>query len=260
MTLKKESLVALVIAQKKSVIDQKSIKWLRKSIELEILDASTPNRLRKSAYKPARKVKPIEMAIAVSHHRARLRAEVLGKEWTIILEEDAIIKFDITQLFELIEELAKNYDRKTPLGIHLFPEQFGILTKNSKGDFLHVKYLPDYAVGYCLNLSGIKRAIKDFDANKVELADWPRKIRNNISWFAPSSSFVLHPDTHIKTTKSSTSKYREERKNHSIFKKLSTSRVVPLLLIKIGHIFNLKFGENPIASEKIRSIKLGIQD
>jgi hypothetical protein len=258
MTLKKESLVVLVIACNKSAMDQKSIKWLSKSIELEIIDASTPNSLRKSIYRPARKVKPIEMAISVSHHRARLRAEALGKEWTIILEEDAIIRFNVVQLFELIENLVKNYDRKTPLGIHLFPEQFGILTKNLKSDFLNVKYLPDYAVGYCLNLSAIKRAVKDFNADKVELADWPHKIRKNISWFAPSSSFVLHPDTHLNTTKSSTSKYREERKNYSFFQKLSSFRVIPLSLIKIGHILNLKFGENPIASEKIRSIKLSI--
>jgi hypothetical protein len=258
MTLKMESLVVLVIARNKSAMDQQSIKWLRKSIELEIINASTPNSLRKSAYRPARRVKPIEMAISVSHHRARLRAEVIGKQWTLILEEDAIINFKVLQLFELIENLAKNHDRKMPLGIHLFPEQFGILTKNLKSDFLNVKYLPDYAVGYCLNLSAIKRAIKDFDANKVELADWPHKIRKNISWFAPSSSFVLHPDTHLFTTKSSTSKYREERKNHSFFYLLSSFRIIPLLLIKTGHILNLKFGENPIASEKIRSIKLSI--
>lgn len=258
MTLKKESLVILIIARNKSVMDQKSIKWLRKSIELEIIDASTPNSLRKSSYRPARRVKPIEMAISVSHHRARLRAEAVGKEWTLILEEDAIVNFKVLQLFELIENLAKNHDRKTPLGIHLFPEQFGILTKNLKSDFLNVKYLPDYAVGYCLNSSAIKRAIKDFDTNNVELADWPHKIRKNISWFAPSSSFVLHPDTHLYTTKSSTSKYREERKNYSFFQKISSFRMIPLLLIKIGHILNLKFGENPIASEKIRSIKLSI--
>jgi hypothetical protein len=256
MTLKKESLVALVIARNKSVMDQKSIKWLRKSIELEIIDASTPDSLRKSIYRPARRVKPIEMAISVSHHRARLRAEVIGREWTIILEEDAIINFNVVQLLKLIENLAKNHDRKKPLGIHLFPEQFGILTKNLKCDFLNVKYLPDYAVGYCLNSSAIKTAIKDFDANKVQLADWPHKIRKNISWFAPSSSFVLHPDTHLYTTKSSTSKYREERKNYSFFRKISSFRMIPLFLIKIGHILNLKFGKNPIASEKIRSIIL----
>ena len=74
MTLEKESLVVLVIARNKSVMDQKSIKWLRKYIKLEIINASTPNSLRKSVYRPARRVKPIEMAISVSHHRARLRA------------------------------------------------------------------------------------------------------------------------------------------------------------------------------------------
>jgi hypothetical protein len=258
MSLKKESLVVLVIAFKKSVIEQKPIQDLRKYAELEIIDASTPNSLSDGIYKPARKVKPIEMAIAVSHHRARLRAEVLGKEWTIILEEDAIISLNFIQLFELIEELTKRYDEKTPLGIHLFPEQFGILIKNYKSDFLSVKYLPDFAVGYCLNLSAIKRAVKDFDANKVEIADWPHKIRKNISWFAPPTSYVLHPDTRLSTTKSATSQYRKERKSDSFFSKLSSFRMIPLSLIKIGHILNFKFGENPIASEKIRSIKLGI--
>jgi hypothetical protein len=256
MTLKKKSLIVLVIAQKGSIIGEKTINTLSSFCELETIEAATPISLVNSPYKPAMGVQPVEMAIAVSHHKARLRAERLGIEWTLILEEDAIINFEIAELLKLIEEISNKFDKDSPLGIHLFPEQFGILTKHPNRNFLKVHYLPDYAVGYCLNLSAVKKSIQDFDFREVEIADWPTRIRKDIFWHAPITSLVLHPDILLSTTKSSTIKYRKERENYLFYKKLFRYRIFPLILIKIGHIFKLKFGRNPIESEKIRSIKL----
>ena len=256
MTIKKKSLVVLVIALKNSSVGLKTIGLLSKFVDVEIIEAATPNSLLSHAYKPAKGVEPIEMAISVSHHLARLRAKTLSRDWTLILEEDVIIKFEIEELLTLIEEIDSYNKVKIPLGIHLFPEQFGILTMIKNRGFLHVNYLPDCAVGYCLNLLAIEKTVQDFRENQVEIADWPSRIRKNILWFAPNTSLVAHPDLRLKTTKSSTSEYRKKRKNLSLYRKLLKFKIIPFVLIKIGHILNLKFGENPVDSEKIRSVKL----
>jgi hypothetical protein len=256
MAIKKKSLVVLIIALKNSPAGLKTTSQLSKFFDVEIIEAATPNSLLKGDYKPAKGVEPIEMAISVSHHLARLRAKTLSRDWALILEEDVIIKFEINELMTLIEELDSNNNAKIPLGIHLFPEQFGILTKIKDRNFLHVNYLPDCAVGYCLNLLAIEKTIQDFRENQVEIADWPSRIRKNISWFAPSVSLVAHPDLRLKTTKSSTSEYRKKRKNFSFYRKIFNFKIIPFVVIKIGHVLNLKFGENPVDSEKIRSIKL----
>jgi hypothetical protein len=252
-----KSLGVLIIARKNSQSAHMLFKTLEDHFNVEIVNATTPSDLNDSNFYPAKNVETLEMAISISHHRARTRALTLGYEWTLILEEDAIVNFDYFQIRLLISSIEQKFSRKNiPIGIHLFPEQFGILRHKRGARFLRILYLPDGAMGYLLNLKGVKRAVADFVPTRVEIADWPRSLRKNIIWFAPRSSLVLHPDVRLVDTESATQIYRDIRSRYSRPRKFLTYRVVPLLFIRVGARFNLSFGTQPITSEKIRSIKL----
>jgi len=250
-------LSVLIIARpnRRSAIEAKKV--LSPEFNVQIIEATTPANLSGLNIYPARNVEPIEVAISVSHHRARLEALKSENEWAIILEEDAIVKFNLLKFETLIKSVIKTLDAENSLiGIHLFPEQYGILTGKQASEHVRVWYVPDFAVGYVLNLGALKYAVENFDFQAVEVADWPRFMRKKIKWFAPVNSLVVHPDLNLKSTESSTRVYRNIRTSSRKLKKYFNKRNLILIFLKIGKILNLCHGKNPIASEKIRSIRL----
>ena len=255
--LTKSSFSVLIIARPNSQSAREAMNILCKDFEAEIVEATTPTDLSGVNFRGAKNVEILEMAISISHHRARSKALRLANDWALILEEDAIINFNREHLELLIQSISNSIkDDKALVGIHLFPEQFGILSGKSLSSFLHVLYLPDFAVGYMLNLNAIKYTVLNFNFNHIEIADWPKYMRKKIKWFSPTRSLVLHPDLNLETTNSSTQVYRDIRASYSILKKLFNFRIFVLFLIRIGSFLNLKHGNHPIESEKIRTVRL----
>jgi GR25 family glycosyltransferase involved in LPS biosynthesis len=250
------SIGAIVIALKESQSGLRLKDLLNHMIYAEILEAMTPEFLKKA--KPKKKsLSKIEISISYSHHLARERGLILKKDWILILEEDAIIEFKKEELLSFIQIVEKNFtSKKIPIGIHLFPEQFGILVGNRKNNLLRIKYLPDYAVGYILNQAAIKTSVESFRKEKIEVADWPISMRSEITWVCPDRSFVKHPDLNDTNTRSSTKLIRLRNSNRHRITRYLNRKTIPLIIIKIGHLLNLNFGINPIESEKIRSIKI----
>lgn len=254
------SITAIIISKQGSVLSPVLKSKLDEMFYTEILSAITPSDLIRSNFMNYNDLTEVEVAISLSHHIARKRAKKLNSDWCIILEEDAIINFTKEEIIFLIQEISsKNTSIHIPLGIHLFPEQFGILVTNKRENFAKVRYLPDFAVGYVLNYSAIKKSVEFQNFIKIEVADWPKFMRSKINWFSPLVSFVLHPNFHLSGTLSATRVHREFRAEQIWVKKIFSRRNFPLLLIKVGHLLHIKFGINPIDSEKIRSILIRLQ-
>ena len=250
------SIGAIVIALKESRSALRLKDLLNHMIYTEILEAKTPEFLNKA--KPKKKsLSNIEMSISYSHHLARERGLNLKKDWILILEEDAIIEFKKQELLSFLQIIENTFASKIlPIGIHLFPEQFGILVGNRRNNFLRIKCLPDYAVGYILNQAAIKTSVKSFHRGKIEVADWPIFMRSKITWVCPDRSFVKHPDLNDANTRSATKLIRLSNSNRHKTTRYFNRKMIPLIVIKIGHLLNLSFGANPIESEKIRSVKI----
>ena len=249
------SITAIIISRPGSDLSSSLMSTLDEMFYTEILSAITPSNLTASDLVNGDGLTEVEIAISLSHHMARHRAMILNSDWCLIVEEDAIIKFTKEEMLLLIQNISLKFrPRDIPLGIHLFPEQFGILARKINDNFAKVRYLPDFAVGYVLNSKAVKKAMEFQNNKKIEVADWPQFMRVEITWFAPLVSFILHPDLNLSSTPSATRIHRQVRANHIWVKKLFNQRNFPLLIIRIGHLLHAKFGNNPIDSEKIRSI------
>jgi hypothetical protein len=253
------SIGAIVIALEGSRSGAVLQNVLSKMMNTEILTAKTPDSIKGFIPKKI-ELSDLEVAISYSHHLARLLSASMTNEWTIILEEDAIIQFDARTLVSLIEKVENTLClQKKPAGIHLFPEQFGIVTGKKNESLLQVIYLPDFAVGYILNRAAVETSINSFDTSKIEIADWPRYMRSQITWFCPDKSLVRHPDLSDLNTRSSTRLIRIERSGRFNVRKLASYKLLPYLLIRAGNFFRLQYGSSPIESNKIRSIRLNFK-
>ena len=127
-----------------------------------------------------------ELAASLSHQVARNFSIVFELDWVLFLEDDAILNDNfLTVLSNLIE--CNNFAEKE-LAFHLFPEQFGLL-KATHDKLFSIIILPDYAVGYLMNLEAIKFTVGFTHIVQNFLADWPKFIKK-ISWFAPYESMM----------------------------------------------------------------------
>lgn len=193
----------------------------------------------------------IEVAISYSHIRARETALSHNVDIAIILEEDAQLGVEFLQILKnsLIPKLVSS----EPIGIHLFPEQFGILRKQKSEELYKILKIPDFAVGYVLNSYALRVLSGEIEIQKKQIADWP-KLARRIFWYAPKISLVIHPNNYKGPTVSLAEKSRQNRRlNQHPLSKLRNQ-------VNLGFLFYLFFknigrpyGKNPISSEKLRS-------
>jgi GR25 family glycosyltransferase involved in LPS biosynthesis len=193
----------------------------------------------------------VEVAISHSHVRARETASSHNVDIAIILEEDAQLGVDFLQTLKnsLIPKLAA----KKPIGIHLFPEQFGILRKQKSEELYKIVKIPDYAVGYVLNSHALQVFTGQIEVQKKQIADWP-KLARKIFWYAPKMSLVVHPDNYKGPTVSLAEKSRQtKRLNLKPISKLRIRINLSFLFYLYFKNFGQVYGKNPISSEKLRS-------
>jgi hypothetical protein len=246
-----------IISRSDAPLTPKEFESLKKQFPVTVVQATLPEQVSEDSFYSACGVEPLEMVISISHHRARSTALKRNQEWTLILEEDAIINFDRHRIEMLICAIGRDFDLgTTKIGIHLFPEQFGVLTGSKNAKYLRVLHQPDFAVGYMLNFDALKWSVDNFNSRDVEIADWPKYIKMGIKWFAPLNSLVFHPDLKLPTTQSSTKRYRDSRSSESLLKKLFNPRILHYLILRSTFLLGGSFGSFPINSEKIRSVRL----
>jgi hypothetical protein len=234
------------------------------NVEIRLVKALTPASLGCLAKEPEhlhgfypQAISCVEFAISRSHESARALALSENCEWAIFLEEDFISGEEIQNLNSYLGILDKLIT-DTPIGVHLFPEQFGILASCRRFPFLRVLAMPDFAVGYILNKAALIQCSNQLDFKKFEIADWPRYMRDLI-WLAPKKSIVLHPDISENAGKSSTLTARVQRMDSLGFlTKIKNSRNYLLFVLFLGRLVNIQYGNSPISSERIRSIELNL--
>jgi hypothetical protein len=228
---------------------------LKTAFRVDLVDATLPSDLVSRNFIGLPGLDPVEIAIAMSHHKARVSALEKGYTWNLFLEEDAIVQFDQRQIIELLGlvEADCNTNSKA-IGIHLFPEQFGILVRLNDRQFFDLKRVPDFAVGYLLNYAALELSVKLFNSQAIEVADWPHYMRKKILWKAPLKSLVLHPNFEDIETLSSTKHLRISRSSKSVFEKLMQTQLIYLFLVRFMNLLGFGFGRSAIGSEKIRSV------
>lgn len=223
------------------------------SLHLEIVQATTPIDLNciepcswHSPFGVNRKISCREAAVSMSHVRARKRAAQSDSQYFMFLEDDAIV--DYSKLKALFDKLLRiKHMQVNAFAIHLFPEQYGIISYAAKDELLKLSMIPDYAVGYILN----RKALNIFNSksqNAVnEIADWPQ-FAKRIDWYAPFDSPIRHP----KDSKSSylVSSRILRRKSNAKFDVSGKIRFIRFLLMGSN---NRKYGQNLIDNEKLRT-------
>jgi hypothetical protein len=239
-----------------SVEGSKCLPDLKKSLEkigvkARVLSATTPASSDFISLENI-KLSPVEIATSISHQRARKFALEIGCEWAVILEDDAQIIDGFENIETLIEQIEMNLGLESALAVHLYPEQFGILTSNSKESFYRILSLPDCAVGYAMNKLAL-RATMSIQGIENEVADWHKEIRK-ISWFAPKSSLVTHPDVSNSNIRSLTSDPRKNRVNQrTLIEKIASYPILKMFLLRFFMPYSSSYGQNPISSEKLRT-------
>jgi hypothetical protein len=199
----------------------------------------------------------VEFAISRSHEAARALALSEECDWAIFLEEDFMAGREFQNLNSYLGILEKSKSN-TAIGIHLFPEQFGILAACSKVPFLRILALPDFAVGYILNKPALMQCSNRLNAKRIEIADWPKYMRD-LLWLAPKKSIVLHPDVSDNANKSSTLAARVQRRDSLGFlMKIKDKRNYLLPLLTLGRLLKMQYGDSTISSERIRSVQLNL--
>jgi GR25 family glycosyltransferase involved in LPS biosynthesis len=186
-----------------------------------------------------------EFAASLSHQAARNFSVVFELDWILFLEDDAILTDNFfTALGDLIE-IKKFTERK--VAFHLFPEQFGLL-KTAHDKLFSIIILPDYAVGYLMNLEAIKFTVGYTHYAQNFLADWPKYIKK-IEWFAPYESMIRHPKLDYKYIDkiSSIEKFRQlKHDNYSFYDKLLSREMLRKIFLLLLKPFTKPYGNSSI--------------
>lgn len=193
-----------------------------------------------------------EFAASLSHQVARNYSIVFELDWVLFLEDDAILS---DNFFTVLDDLIKSRDfTEKEMAFHLFPEQFGLL-KTSYNKLFSVIILPDYAVGYLMNLEAIKFSIGFTHIVQNFLADWPKFIKK-ISWFAPSESIIIHPtlDYRYNDKISSIEKFRQlKHDSYSLYDKLFSREMLRKILLIFLKPFTKAYGSSSIKAPALRT-------
>lgn len=221
------------------------------SENLHFLRASTPADLESQLNSANSVISPIEMAISLSHKRARDLGISLDSDWVLIFEEDAIQLAQEHEVYSFLKNLDEFLGHETPKAVHFAPEQFGVMCLHKSQEFYSTLILADCAVAYALNRSAL-RVISSVDFSLSEVADWPKTLRK-LNWYSPKSAFYKHPDLHGTGT-SSTSEDREarnirQRNRVFIFSARNYKTILFLVLAKFGK----NYGSGYVVKERFRS-------
>lgn len=244
-----------IVSRNRQILSNSRFSSLLGFYPITVVEAALVEDLQRHSVKGIHGLSRVEVAISLSHHLARKQALTSKSNWCVFLEEDANLTAHFSKLKKLTETLDEVHKYKGfALGIHLFPEQYGILCQKGEDPYLAVIKMPDYAVGYALNRLAIKTAVENFNQTKIELADWPKYIRNSITWKAPLESLVTHPDLNDENIPSSTRSIREKRKQSSLLRKLFRLNSYKYVLFRIAGLYCTKFGQSNIHSKKLRTI------
>lgn len=193
-----------------------------------------------------------EFAASLSHQVARNFSIVFELDWVLFLEDDAILSENfLTALGNLIE--FNNFAEKE-LAFHLFPEQFGLL-KTTHDKLFSVIILPDYAVGYLMNLEAIKFTVGFTHIVQNFLADWPKFIKK-ISWFAPHESMIRHPklDSKHDNKISSIEKFRRlKHDSYSFYDKLFSREMLRKIILVLLKPLTKAYGNSSIKAPALRT-------
>ena len=170
----------------------------------------------------------------------------------MFLEDDAILNDNfLTVLSNLIE--YNNFAEKE-LAFHLFPEQFGLL-KATHDKLFSIIILPDYAVGYLMNLEAIKFTVGFTHIVQNFLADWPKFIKK-ISWFAPYESMIRHPklDYEYNDKISSIEKFRRLKyDSYSFYDKLFSRGMLRKIILVLLKPLTKAYGNSSIKAPALRT-------
>lgn len=245
------SFVCIVIALDKFPKSQSSFNLSLSSEKLIVLKASTPASLQDLGLAESKNISQIEMAISLSHQRARNAGLTVDAEWVLILEEDAIPLVIEETITNFLNNLDLTLGSAKPKAVHFAPEQFGILFGRKSKEYYNNIMLADCAVAYALNKSALARisALSDFTS---EVADWP-KVLKKIRWYSPKSPFFAHPNLDEEGLSASTS-VRTARllgRNvwHRLFSKKTLKTALFLGLAKFGDSYGIGY----VVNERYRS-------
>lgn len=228
---------------------------LSETLELFILPALTPSMLgckgtsECASFKHPR-ITCVEFAVASSHDLARQTAKKNDPDMAMIFEDDAFIRSNFSEYMQIFEQ-EFSVDRM-PVGMHCFPEQFGILVKRKDRKLLKCVKIPDYAVAYILNRAALNVSIIKEGEGEFEVADWPKHMKK-IKWMAPLESIVEHREV-LSFVKASRG-LRQAMFSKGPMQKFNEKLVA--LAFRLARLFGHKYGASTIASEKLRSFVLG---
>jgi hypothetical protein len=196
----------------------------------------------------------VEIAIAHSHAGARRAAFELDLDIVIILEDDADVLLGKSELIIKWLEWALSQPQKR-IGIHLYPEQFGVLIKKSRQINLNrVILLPDFAVGYVLNRRSLKAWNRSSSRARKWVADWPLSAYK-LRWYAPGEPVLTHPLNDFSISYAATG--RTDRINSlSIWQRRMNVGTIRFLLFLFFSLFGRRVGSTPIPNERLRTILL----
>jgi hypothetical protein len=225
--------------------------------EVLVMSAVTPQEVGKFPPFPIdhdfrNDISLVEQAISHSHNQARILARQQDWNWGLILEEDAIVAGTKDSLNLVIKEVESIGLDSVPLAIHLFPEQHGILRMKKSESLYRIHWVPDYAVGYLLNSSALRRSTELFSSQKLQVADWPNFMRK-IKWFAPSQSWVLHPLVTEEISATQKSRKNIQVRISQIRKLVLPGYWIGFVLPILGKVFRL-YGAHDIPDENLRSV------
>ena len=225
-------------------------------VVVQRLDASLPSGALNLSNSKGFAISGIESAISESHHRAREISFKLGCDWALILEDDAVATLELQNLPELLHVLGSCFDLETPIGIHLAPEQFGIMIRKKSEVFLRNIRLADCAVAYILNRPALQSCL-DAGAPIMEVADWPKALRR-FQWISPLKPMFAHPHiSNVEVTSSSFAPRLFRSQSKSLVRKLIEYPYHIMFTFKVASWLGSNYGNGYVQSEKIRSKVIG---
>lgn len=248
------SFVAVVISLERLSNSQSFLNLSISREKLIILEASTPASLQDLGNGEAQNISQVEMAISLSHQRARdvgLREDV---DWVLILEEDAIQLVQEEVISNFLSNLDSAVGLAEPKAVHFAPEQFGILLSRKCKDYFSNLMLADCAVAYALNKSALRQlcAFSELSDIVSQVADWPTALRK-LRWYSPKLPFFAHPEL-IEEGGSASTNMRTARLSrrkvwHRLFSKKALKTILFLSLARFGD----SYGTGYVVNERYRS-------